>query len=86
MTRNTLSKVRHLAVVVLLSNLVLIGLLGAVLSENALAALPVFAIVLPLLSAAALEAALSHGASDKKPATAPRAARVGLGRPLHHAV
>jgi hypothetical protein len=84
MTRNRLEKVRHLALLMVLGNLVLVGLLGSVLPEAALAALPVLAIMLPLLSAAAIEAALSHTGRNK-PATAARPARLHLGRPLHHA-
>lgn len=82
MTRNRLEKVRHLAVLVVLGNLVLVGLLASVLPEAALAALPVFAIMLPLLSASAIEAALAH---NDKPKAAARSARLHLGRPLHHA-
>jgi hypothetical protein len=82
MTRNRLEKVRHLALLLVLGNLVLVGLLGSVLPEAALPALPVLAIMLPLLSAAAIEAALSH--SDR-PKAASRSARIDLGRPLHHA-
>lgn len=84
MTRNRLEKVRSLAFIVVLANLGLVGLLGSVLPEAALAALPLFAIMLPLLSAAAIEAMLSH--SDReRPATASNRARLGLGRALHHA-
>jgi|GEM_PF-4554777 hypothetical protein len=82
MTHNKLSKVRKLAVALVLGNLALIGLLALVLPANALAALPVLALMLPLLSAAALEAALSKRA--KKPTQPARAAQLHL-RALHQA-
>lgn len=85
MTRNRLSKVRHLAVALVLGNLALIGLLGLVLPEAALAALPVLAIFLAPLSAAAVEAALSGECDNTKPAGSARPARLGFGRALHHA-
>jgi hypothetical protein len=82
MTRNKLSKVRKLAVALVLGNLALIGLLALVLPGSALTALPVLALMLPLLSAAAIEAALSKRVNEPtKPA---RAARLQL-RALHQA-
>jgi hypothetical protein len=86
MTRNRISKVRHLAVAILLGNLVLVGLLGVVLPQPALAVLPLFAIMLPLLSAAAIERALSRRDDDREestPAAATGGARLSLGSALH---
>ena len=86
MTLNNLSKVRRLALALVLGNLALVGLLGSVLPPAALVLLPVVALTVPLLSAAAVEEALKAKPSDRqdsKPArvrTAPR-----FSSPLHQA-
>ena len=73
MTHNKLSKVRKLAVALVLGNLALIALLALVLPASALPALPVLALMLPLLSAAAIEAALTKPANEPtKPARVTR--------------
>lgn len=82
MTHNKLSKVRKLAVALVLGNLALIGLLAIVLPAAALLALPVLALMLPLLSAAAIEAELTK--RENEPTKPARAARLQL-RPLHQA-
>lgn len=81
MTHNKLSKVRQLAVALVLANLALIGLLALVLPESARAALPVLALMLPLLSAAAIESALSKRADDREQIKPARSAQLNLGRP-----
>jgi hypothetical protein len=82
MTHNKLAKVRRFALGLVLGNLALIALLALVLPESARAALPVLAIMLPPLSAAAIEGALSKQANTR---LAARATRPSLGRALHHA-
>jgi hypothetical protein len=76
MTHNTLSKVRKLAVALVLGNLALIGLLALILPGSALFALPVLALMLPLLSAAAIESALTQRAHE--PAKPGRVTRLHL--------
>ena len=82
MTHNKLSKVRHLALVLVLGNLAVIGLLALVLPESVVATLPVLALMLPLLSAAAIEAALAKQPNER---THAEPARLTLGRALRHA-
>jgi hypothetical protein len=76
MTHNTLSKVRKLAVALVLGNLALIGLLALILPGSALFTLPVLALMLPLLSAAAIESALTQRANE--PAKPGRVTRLHL--------
>ena len=85
MTRNKLYQVRQLAVALVLGNLALVGLLAIVLPEAALSALPVLALMLPLLSAAAIESALSARANDRAKTEPARTAQLPLGRTLHQA-
>lgn len=84
MTHNKLSKVRKLAVALVLGNLALIGLLALVLPASALSALPVLALMLPLLSAAVVESALTQSADDQRPSPA-RVAELHLPHALHQA-
>jgi fatty acid desaturase len=86
MTPTKLSKVRRLAALLVLGNLAAIGALAVVLPEAALGALPIVALMLPLLTAAVLESTLSkrppHDRGDKQPT---RNWRLNLHRPLPRA-
>lgn len=85
MTHNKLRKVRKLAMTLVLANLALISLLALVLPETARSALPVLALMLPLLSASAIEAALSKEAHDRVQTQRVRSAQLSLRRALHQA-
>lgn len=89
MTRNKLSKVRHLAVALVLGNLALIALLGVVLPHSALPILSVVALTLPMLSAGAVEEALRReprtAAKPRVPCFASRGHGHGVGHTLHSA-
>ena len=78
MTPNTLSTVRRFALALVLGNLALVGLLASVLPQAALVLLPLVALTVPLLSAAAVEEALKakpSGRPSSKPARLPSAPR-----------
>ena len=85
MSLNQLSKVRRLAAAIVLANLLIIGALAVALPSNAHAALPLLALVLPWISAAAIERALSHQPRAQRRNRPARAAGPQLGRLLHHA-
>jgi len=69
MDRTQLSKVRRLALVAVVSNLAALVLLSALLPH---VLLPVAALILPLITAAFVEAAI-----ERKPRTAARKLRIG---------
>jgi hypothetical protein len=85
MTHTKLSKVRRLAVALVLGNLALIALLGVVLPQPALALLPIFALMLPLLSAAAIEGALRSEPTKPKHNVTRLCSAPRFTHALHHA-
>lgn len=86
MTPTKLSKVRRLAALLVLGNLAVIGALALMLPEAALGALPIVALMLPLLTAAVLEHTISkRPARDREDKRPTGAARMNLHRPLPRA-